>query len=124
MADPKDVESQIKDVYHVQNQKSTTTAAENTINQGFEGHVKHTDDETLDLNQVSDRQARNSQKVGPGSQTLLQTIEPIEAKQIEFGQDSPQKDGTKSTSKIEEKSNEDEDAGPGAGKDLGKSLKK
>ena len=74
-----------------------------TINQGFEGHVKNTDDETLDLNQASDRQARNSSKTVPGSHgTLLQTIEPIEAKQIEFGRDSPQKDHTKSTSKIEE----------------------
>ena len=111
MAESKDpVEAQIKDVYQIQGQKSTTTAADQTINQGFEGHVKNTDDETLDLNQVSGREGRHSSKVNPGSHgTLLQTIEPIEAKQIEFAGDSPQKDNTKSTSKIEEKSNEGDD---------------
>ena len=112
MAENKDkdtVEAQIKDVYQIQGQKSTTTAADQTINQGFEGNVKNTEGETLDLNQLSGRDARHSSKVNPGSHgTLLQTIEPIEAKQIEFAGDSPQKDNTKSTSKIEEKSNEDE----------------
>ena len=47
---------------------------------------------------------------------MLDTIDPIEANQIEFGQDSPNKDGTKSTNKIDEKSDEDED-NSAAGKD-------
>lgn len=72
MAESKDpVEAQIKDVYQIQGQKSTTTAADQTINQGFEGHVKNTDDETLDLNQVSGREGRHSSKVNPGSHGTL-----------------------------------------------------
>ena len=55
---------------------------------------------------------------------MLETIDPVEANQIEFGQDSPHKDGTKSTHKIDEKSDEDED-NSAAGKDKAeKSLKK
>lgn len=55
---------------------------------------------------------------------MLDTIDPIEANQIEFGQDSPNKDGTKSTNKIDEKSDEDED-NSAAGKDKReKSIKK
>lgn len=70
----------------------------NTINQGFDGHPKNTDDETLDLNQGSDRVTRNSNPANPNGQTLLATIDPNEKNQIEFGQDgSPNKEKTRST---------------------------